>query len=70
MNTTTALATAVVAATAAFVLVTPTAATAQPEPTGRDFGHHVAECAQTSGLDGSHNPGMHQGFSNWDGLPC
>lgn len=64
------LATVVVAATAAFALVTTTAASAQAEPTGREFGHHVAACAQSSGMDGSHNPGMHQGFSNWDGLPC
>ena len=70
MNMPTVLSTVVVAATAAFVLVTPTAASAQAEPTGRDFGRHVAACAQTSGMDGSHNPGMHQGFSNWDGLPC
>ena len=69
MNKPAALSTVVVAA-AAFALVMPPAATAQAEPTGRDFGHHVAECAQTMGMDGSHNPGMHQGFSNWDGLPC
>lgn len=70
MNKPAVLSTVVVAAAAAVVLVMPTAATAQAEPTGRDFGRHVAECAQTSGMDGSHNPGMHQGFSNWDGLPC
>lgn len=62
--------TVVSAAIAAFVLVTPTPAGAQTAPIGRDFGHHVAECAQTAGMGGSHNPGMHQGFSNWDGLPC
>ena len=60
----------VLAGTAVLLLGTPTSAGAQAEPTGRDFGHHVAECAQTSGMDGSHNPGMHHGFSNWDGLPC
>jgi hypothetical protein len=70
MNKPAVLPTIVVAATAAFVLVTPAAASAQAEPTGRDFGHHVAECAQTSGMGNSHHPGMHQGFSGWDGLPC
>ncbi len=35
-----------------------------------DFGHHVAECAQTHGLDGEHNPGMHQGRSGWSGTTC
>jgi hypothetical protein len=29
---------------------------------GREFGHHVVHCAQAVGFDGSHNPGMHQGF--------
>ena len=33
---------------AGLVLVAPTGASAQAEPTGRDFGHHVAACAQTS----------------------
>lgn len=70
MNKPAVLSTIVVAATAAFVLVTPTTASAQAEPTGRDFGRHVAECGQTSGMDGSHNPGMHQGFSGWDGVAC
>lgn len=70
MKKPTVLYTVAVAATFAFVLMTPTTASAHAEPTGRDFGHHVAECAQTPGMSGSHNPGMHQGFSNWDGLPC
>lgn len=69
MNKPAVLATVVVAATAAFVLAIPTAS-AQAGPTGRDFGHHVAQCAQTAGMDGSHSPGMHQGLSGWDGLPC
>lgn len=61
-----------VVATAAFVLAfsTPGAASAQAEPTGRDFGQHVSDCAKTTGLNGSHNPGMHQGFANWDASPC
>jgi len=32
---------------------------------GADYGQHVAECAQTMGFDGVHNPGMHRGFSGW-----
>lgn len=35
-----------------------------------NFGSHVRACAQTMGLSGSHNPGMHQGAAGWDGLPC
>lgn len=38
--------------------------------TGSEFGQHVSGCAQTMGFSGTHNPGMHQGFHNWDGLPC
>jgi hypothetical protein len=57
-----------VAATA--LLVTPVSASAEAQPTGSDFGRHVAHCAQTMGFDGTHNPGMHQGFSGWDGMPC
>jgi hypothetical protein len=42
-----------------------------PAPTGRDFGQHVAACAQQmGGFTGSHNPGMHQGFAGWDGSTC
>lgn len=38
---------------------------------GRDFGQHVANCAQLmGGFSGSHNPGMHQGFAGWDGSIC
>ena len=69
MNRPAVLSTAVLAATAAFVLATPTSSSAQ-EPTGRDFGQHVAECAQKMRMDGAHNPGMHSGFSRWDELPC
>ncbi|GAA2102988.1 hypothetical protein GCM10009841_19850 [Microlunatus panaciterrae] len=70
MNKPTVLSTVVVRATAALVLLASPAATAQAEQTGRDFGHHVAGCAQTLGMSGSHNPGMHQGLSDWDGMPC
>jgi len=31
-----------------------------------DFGQHVRMCAQEHGFDGDHNPGMHQGKSEWD----
>lgn len=61
---------AVVSATATLLLATPVFANAQLEPSGRDFGQHVAHCAQTMGLDGTHNPGIHRGFSGWDGMPC
>jgi Spy/CpxP family protein refolding chaperone len=56
-------------ATAALVLGTPAAA--QADPSGRaDFGQHVPTCAQTMGFTGSHNPGMHQGYTGWDGMAC
>lgn len=35
-----------------------------------DFGSHVANCAQTHGFDGDHNPGMHQGRSGWSSTNC
>lgn len=70
MNKPSILSTAVVSTIAAFVLATPVAASAQAAPTGRDFGHHVAECAQTTGMDATHNPGMHRGFTGWDAMPC
>ncbi len=34
------------------------------------FGAHVRDCAQSVGLSGDHNPGMHDGASGWDGTPC
>lgn len=41
------------------------------EPTGREFGQHVAQCAHLmGGFTGSHNPGMHHGFAGWDGMTC
>ena len=62
--------TATVAAHASGVAVlalTVAPAAAQPGP-GRDYGQHVAACAQAhGGFTGSHNPGMHQGFRGWDG---
>ena len=38
--------------------------------TGPDFGQHVSSCVHDMGFSGVHNPGMHQGVSGWDGLPC
>jgi hypothetical protein len=70
MNKPLVLSVAVAAASAILVLGTPAAASAEVEPSGQDFGKHVSDCARTLGHSGSHNPGMHQGFSNWDGLPC
>jgi ABC-2 type transport system ATP-binding protein len=30
----------------------------------------LCACAQQVGFSGEHNPGMHQGQSGWDGVPC
>ncbi len=56
-------------ATTAVVLATPATAFAG-QPSGADFGQHVRTCAQTMGLTGQHNPGMHQGYAGWDGMTC
>lgn len=32
---------------------------------GREFGQHVSEHAQTGHFSGEMNPGHHQGFSPW-----
>ena len=37
-----------------------------PADAADDFGQHVRTCAQSTGLDGQMNPGMHQGFSGSD----
>ena len=59
----------VVMAVAAIALVPVTASA--DTATGRDFGQHVAACAQSmGGFTGTHNPGMHQGFAGWDGSTC
>lgn len=55
------------AALTAFVLLLASPATAVSGPT---FGDHVTQCARTMGFSGSHNPGMHQGAHNWDGMTC
>lgn len=44
-----------------------TAATAGAAPAdAAAFGQHVRECAQSTGFDRDHNPGMHLGLSGWD----
>ena len=58
-----------VAATAAIALVPVTASA--DTTSGRDYGQHVAACAQAmGGFSGSDNPGMHQGFAGWNGSAC
>jgi hypothetical protein len=59
------LRTSVVGVLAAATLSVSAVANAQTEPGGA-FGHHVVTCTQTMGFDGTHNPGMHRGFSGWD----
>ncbi|MBB1484135.1 hypothetical protein H5392_09720 [Tessaracoccus sp. MC1865] len=57
---------AIATAAAAVVAMTTTSAGAV-EPTGREFADHVRMMAQSDmGLDGTHNPGMHQGFSGME----
>ena len=63
-RTRTGLMAVVLAVTTATLVAVPATATADT------FGHHVAACAQTEGFSGSHNPGMHQGASSWDGTGC
>ena len=45
-------------------------ATAHADPATPNFGQHVSTCAQAMGFSADHNPGMHQGVSGWDGMPC
>jgi len=45
-------------------------AAANADPATPNFGQHVSTCAQTMGFSPDHNPGMHQGASGWDGMPC
>jgi len=56
---------AVLAATITAIVLTPAAASADTGPTGREFAEHVVHCAQTTGFDGDHNPGMHQGLAGF-----
>jgi hypothetical protein len=55
------------AALTAVVLLQASPATAV---SGATFGDHVAQCARTMGFSEEHNPGMHQGAHNWDGMTC
>lgn len=59
-----------VAVTIGSVLLPSSAAFGLTTTSGSDYGHHVVSCAQTHGFDGTHNPGMHQGFAGWDGGSC
>jgi SRSO17 transposase len=53
------------AALAATLLASVIAAPASAGPSGRDFGQHHACVAQTTGLNGTLNPGVHhRGYSN------
>ncbi len=57
----------------AALAVVPLAASAQTTQgaSGGDYGQHVAQCAQLmGGFSGAMNPGMHQGFSGWNGMTC
>ena len=59
-----------IAALAAVALAPATAMANAPSDSGSGFGRHVRQCAQTMGFSGTHNPGMHQGYADWDGPPC
>jgi hypothetical protein len=69
MTSTRRIAFASMLVSAAFLVAAPAAAQAAVA-TGADFGQHVRVCAQTMGLSGTHNPGMHQGYAGWDGMTC
>ena len=44
------------------VVAAPTAGAAAASS---DFGRHVFACVQEHGFDGEHNPGAHEGRSDW-----
>lgn len=56
------------AVTVAAMLLVPSPADAATD--SNSFGQHVRTCAQTTGFSGTHNPGMHQGASGWNGMSC
>jgi hypothetical protein len=60
----------VAAAVGAAVVAVPAAGWADTDPTGADFGEHVVQCAQTTGFEGEHNPGMHDGYAGWEAHEC
>lgn len=55
------------AAAAGTALAIPSSAAAAD---GREFGGHVVNCVETVGLDGAHNPGMHQGYDGFTDHEC
>ena len=57
----------VIGAAAAAAVATPVAAAAEPG-TGQEFGQHVSTCATGMGFDGTHNPGLHEGFAGWEAM--
>jgi hypothetical protein len=42
-----------------------TTGTTVASASGDDFGQHVVSCQQSTGFDGEHNPGMHEGYEGW-----
>lgn len=52
----------------AFVLLIALPTTAEADPGSGNFGQHVSTCAQSTGFDADHRPGMHRGASGWDGM--
>lgn len=60
---------ATVTAGLALALLPATSAGAADAPyAGSDFGDHVTACATTMGLDAMHNPGMHDGITDWEDM--
>ena len=55
----------VVAGALATTLSVPAVSASAESDMGLDFGQHVSDCAQAMEFDGTHNPGMHQGFTGW-----
>jgi hypothetical protein len=53
---------AAAAAVASLALVAPASAATGD---GQEFGHHVVQCVEAVGFEGSHNPGMHQGLQGF-----
>jgi len=57
---------ATVTAGLALALLPATSAGAADAPyAGSDFATHVTDCTTMIGLDGVHNPGMHDGITGW-----
>lgn len=60
----------VVAATAVLLLTLSAGTGPALASDGGGFGQHVSQCAQTHGLNGDHNPGMHRGHSAGHAAEC